>query len=31
MRELVCAIDNHIEMVDLEITSNLNSTKDVQA
>ena len=31
MRELVCAIDNHMEMVDLEITSNLNSTKDVQA
>ena len=31
MRELVCAIDNHMETVDLEITSNLNSTKDVQA
>lgn len=31
MRELVCAIDNHMEMVDLEITNNLNSTEDVQA
>ena len=31
MRELVCAIDSHMEMVDLEITSNLNSTEDVQA
>ena len=31
MRELVRAIDNHVETVDLEITSNLNVAKDAQA
>ena len=30
MRELVHAIDTHVEMVDLEVTSNLNATEDVQ-
>ena len=31
MRELVHAINTHVEMVDLEVTSNLNVAKDVQA
>ena len=38
MRELVCEINTHVELVDLEVTSNLNAvlpstqpTKDVQA
>ena len=31
MRELVRAIDSHVETVDLEITSNLNAAKDAQA
>ena len=31
MRKLVRAIDIHMEMVDLEVTSNLNAAKDVQA
>ena len=25
MRELVCEIDTHVELVDLEVTSNLNA------
>ena len=28
MRELVCAIDRHVEIIDLEITSNLNIAED---
>lgn len=31
MRELIHAIDTHMEMVDLEVTSNLNAAEDVQA
>ena len=38
MRELVCEINTHVELVDLEVTSNLNvvlpgtqPTEDVQA
>jgi len=38
MRELVCKIDTHVELVDLEITSNLNAVlysaqpvEDIQA
>ena len=38
MRELVCEINTHVELVDLEVTSNLNvvlpgtqHTEDVQA
>ena len=31
MRELVQTIDTHMEMVDLEVTSNLNAIVDVQA
>ena len=31
MRELVHAIDTHMKMVDLEVTSNLNAAEDVQA
>ena len=31
MRELVHATDTHVEMVDLEVTSNLNAAVDVQA
>ena len=31
MRKLVRAIDIHMEMVDLEVTSNLNAAEDVQA
>ena len=31
MRKLVSAIDIHMEMVNLEVTSNLNAAKDVQA
>lgn len=30
MRELVQAIDSHVETVDFEITSNLNATEDAQ-
>ena len=30
MRELVHVIETHVEMVDLEVTSNLNATEDVQ-
>ena len=29
MRELVHTIDTHVEMVDLEVTSNLNATIDI--
>ena len=31
MRELLHAIDTHVEMVDIEVTSNLNAAVDVQA
>ena len=31
MREPVRAIDTHVEMVDLEVTSNHNAIEDVQA
>ena len=31
MRELLHAIDTHMEMVDIEVTSNLNAAVDVQA
>ena len=31
MRELVRAIDTHVKIVDLEVTSNLNAAEDVQA
>ena len=38
MRELVCKIDTHVELVDLEVTSNLNAAlysaqlvEDIQA
>lgn len=31
MRELVCVIDIHVEMINLEVTSNLNAVEDVQA
>ena len=30
MRELVLAIDTHMESVDLEVTSNLNATEDTK-
>ena len=30
MKELVHAIDTHMEMVDLEVTSNLNVVENVQ-
>ena len=30
IRELVRTIDTHVEMVDLEVTSNLNATKHIQ-
>ena len=30
MRELVRAIDTHVESVDLEVTSNLNATESAQ-
>lgn len=31
MRELVRAINTHVEMVDLEVTNNLNVAEDIQA
>ena len=31
MRKLVRVIDIHMEMVDLEVTNNLNAVEDVQA
>ena len=31
MRELLHSIDTHVEMVDIEVTSNLNAVVDVQA
>lgn len=31
MRELLHAIDMHVEMVDIKVTSNLNAVVDVQA
>ena len=27
----MCTIDTHVEMVDLEVTSNLNAVENVQA
>ena len=30
MKELVQAIGTHVETIDLEVTSNLNATEDVQ-
>lgn len=31
MKELVCVISTHVEMIDLEVTNNLNTIEDVQA